>query len=269
MNYIRLDLIDLAIAGSLILLNGGLSLVLNLRLERQFLIATARMTVQLLLVGFVLTKLFSLVSPLWTGLAALAMILFAGREIMARQERRLAGFWAYGLGTSCMLVAATLITVFALTTQIRPDPWYHPRYGLPLLGMILGNTMTGISLGLHTLTTTLVRERDAIEAQLSLGATRNAAMLPAMRSAMRSALMPIVNAMAATGLVALPGMMTGQILAGVEPAEAVKYQLLIMFLIAGGTGLGSLTAVLGGAYRLTDQRHRLRLDRLSPSSENG
>lgn len=268
MNYIQLDLIDLAIAGSLILLNGGLSLVLHLQLERQLLIATARMIVQLLLVGFVLTTLFSIVSPLWTGLAALAMILFAGREIMARQERRLAGLWAYGLGTSCMLVAATLITVFALTTQVRPDPWYHPRYGLPLLGMILGNTMTGISLGLHTLTTALVRERDGIEAQLSLGATRNVALLPATRSAMRSALMPIVNAMAATGLVALPGMMTGQILAGVEPTEAVKYQLLIMFLIAGGTGLGSLTAVMGAAYRLTDGRHRLRLDRLSASAEN-
>ena len=268
MNYIQLDLIDLAIAGSLVLLNGGLSLVLHLQLERQLLIATGRMIVQLLLVGFVLTTLFSTMSPLWTGFAALAMILFAGREIMARQERRLAGLWSYGLGTSCMLVAATLVTVFALTTQVRPDPWYHPRYGLPLLGMILGNTMTGISLGLHTLTTALVRERDGIEAQLSLGATRNLALLPATRSAMRSALMPIVNAMAATGLVALPGMMTGQILAGVEPTEAVKYQLLIMFLIAGGTGLGSLAAVMGGAYRLTDGRHRLRLDRLSPSADN-
>jgi putative ABC transport system permease protein len=267
-NYIQLDLIDLAIAGSLVLLNGGLSLVLHLQLERQLLIATGRMIVQLLLVGFVLTTLFSMMSPLWTGFAALAMILFAGREIMARQERRLAGLWSYGLGTSCMLVAATLVTVFALTTQVRPDPWYHPRYGLPLLGMILGNTMTGISLGLHTLTTALVRERDGIEAQLSLGATRNLALLPATRSAMRSALMPIVNAMAATGLVALPGMMTGQILAGVEPTEAVKYQLLIMFLIAGGTGLGSLAAVMGGAYRLTDGRHRLRLDRLSPSADN-
>ena len=74
--------------------------------------------------------------------------------------------------------------------------------------------------------------------------------------------MPIVNAMAATGLVSLPGMMTGQILAGVEPVEAAKYQILIMFLIAGGTTLGAVTAVMGGVWRLTDERHRLRLDRL-------
>jgi putative ABC transport system permease protein len=75
--------------------------------------------------------------------------------------------------------------------------------------------------------------------------------------------MPIINSMAATGLVALPGMMTGQILAGAEPAQAVRYQLLIMFLIAGGTGLGATSAVLAGVLRLTDRRDRLRLDRLA------
>jgi putative ABC transport system permease protein len=75
--------------------------------------------------------------------------------------------------------------------------------------------------------------------------------------------MPTINSMSATGVVSLPGMMTGQILGGVPPAEAVKYQILVMFLIAGGTGLGAVTAVLGGLYRLTDGRHRLRLDRLT------
>ncbi len=265
MTYIPVGIPELALASSLIVLNGLLSLGFGLGLERSLAIATVRMIVQLALVGIVLTTLFALVSPLWTGLAALAMVLFAGREILARQERRLKGFWAYGLGTGCMLIAASLVTIFALTTQISPEPWYHPRWALPLLGMILGNTMTGISLGLHTLTTTLVRERAAVEARLALGATRHEALRPFTRAALRSALMPIINAMAATGLVALPGMMTGQILAGVDPQDAVKYQLLIMFLIAGGTGLGATAAVLGGTLRLTDARHRLRLDRLGPS----
>jgi putative ABC transport system permease protein len=75
--------------------------------------------------------------------------------------------------------------------------------------------------------------------------------------------MPTVNSMSATGLVSLPGMMTGQILSGVPPAEAVKYQILVMFLIAGGTGFGAVAAVLGCVCRLTDARHRLRLDRLA------
>jgi putative ABC transport system permease protein len=262
-NAIGLGTLDLLLAAVLVIVNAVLSIALQLHLERQLLVSTLRMIVQLILVGVVLKTLFALVSPLWTGLAALAMVLFAGREILARQERRLKGFWAYGLGTGCMLLAAGLVTIFALTTQIRPEPWYDPRYALPLLGMILGNTMTGISLGLHTLSVGLVRERGAVEAQLMLGAPRWQALLPVARTALRSALMPIINSMAATGLVSLPGMMTGQILAGADPEEAVRYQMLIMFLIAGGTGIGAVSAVVGGVYRLTDSRHRLRLDRLS------
>lgn len=267
MNAIELSYLDLAVAALLLLVNGAISLALELRLERQLLIAALRMTVQLVLVGAILTTLFSLASAWWTALAALVMLLFAGREVMARQERRLTGWWAYGLGASTMTVAAVLVTLLALTTQVRPDPWYDPRYAIPLLGMILGNAMTGISLGLNTLTSTAGRERSAIEAQLALGATRWQALRGVTRQALRSGLMPTINAMSATGLVFLPGMMTGQILAGVPPAEAVKYQLLIMFLIAGATGLGVLLAVLLGVYRLTDPRHRLRLDRLGASRQ--
>ena len=263
MSYIQLSFVDLALPAVLVVLNGLLSVALHLRLEHQLAIAASRMVIQLVLVGYVLTALFAAVSPFWTGLAAAAMVLFAGWEITARQKRRLKGAWAFGLGSSCMLLAAGTVTAFALLTQIRPDPWYHPRYALPLLGMILGNTMTGISLGLDVLTTALLRDRASVEARLALGATRREALLPVTRDALRSGFMPIINSMAAVGLVSLPGMMTGQILAGVEPVDAVKYQLLIMFLIAGGTGLGTLAAVIAGGYRLTDRRHRLRLDRLA------
>ena len=83
-----------------------------------------------------------------------------------------------------------------------------------------------------------------------------------IRDALRSGFMPTINGMEAIGLVSLPGMMTGQILAGVEPVDAVKYQLLIMFLIAGGTGLNACGSPRGGRL-LTDHRHRLRLDRIA------
>jgi len=260
--YIALDYGDLAVASLLVLANAALSLRLDLGLERRIMIAAARMVVQLSLVGLVLKVLFAAVSPLWTGLAALAMVAFAGQEIMARQDRRFAGWWGYGLGTGCMLAAAGLVTVFGLTTQLRPDPWYHPQYAIPLLGMVLGNTMTGISLGLHTLTGAVVEGRSAIEARLALGETMGAATLPVVRKALRAAVMPIVNAMGTTGLVSLPGMMTGQILGGVDPTQAVRYQILIMFLISGGTAAGAVAAVLGGVRRLSDSRDRLRLDRL-------
>jgi putative ABC transport system permease protein len=260
--YIQLSYGDLALPALLVVMDGVLSIVLRLELERQLAIATVRMVVQLVLVGYLLTFLFVAVSPLWTAVAACVMVLFASREIVARQKR-LPGIWSYGLGGGCMLLAAGTVTIFALLTELRPDPWYHPRYALPLLGMILGNTMTGISLGLDVLTNSLVRERAAVEACLALGGTRYQALLPVIRDALRSGFMPIMNSMAAIGLVSLPGMMTGQILAGVDPVDAVKYQLLIMFLIAGGTGLGTLAAVLGGAHLLTDHRHRLRLDRMT------
>jgi putative ABC transport system permease protein len=265
MTYIPLGYGDVAIASLLVLANGLLSYLLDLGLERRLFVAAIRMVVQLSLVGLVLTELFALVSPFWTALAALVMIGFAGYEVMARQDRRFRGLWGYGLGTLTMLVAVSLVTILALSTAVRPHPWYDPRFAIPLLGMILGNTMSGVSLGLQTLTTTATRERSAVEARLALGATRWEALGTVIRQSLRSGLIPIVNAMSATGLVSLPGMMTGQILAGIPPEEAVKYQLLIMFLIAGATGFGVLGAVLGGAYRLSDERHRLRLDRLGPA----
>ena len=261
--YIVLSPWDLVLASVFILINAGLSLALRLGLERQLLIAAVRMILQLLLVGLVLKVVFAAASLWLTALVAAVMIGFAGREIRARQERRHKGLWGYGLGAAAMTFSGTLVTVFALTTQIQPAPWWSPQYALPLFGMILGNTMTGVSLGLDSLHSLVERERRAIEAQLLLGETSLTALLPSLRRALRSGFTPIINSMAATGVVALPGMMTGQILSGADPQEAVKYQLLIMFLIGGATGLGVLIAVLASAWRLTDPRHRLRLDRLS------
>lgn len=262
-SYITLSYWEVASASVFVFIDAGLSIIFGLRVHFSLLVAAIRMVVQLALVGLVLTALFSVVSPLWTGIAALAMVLFAGHEAAQRQQRRLSGWWSYGLGTGCMMMSSVLVTVFALIAALRPNPWYDPRYAIPLLGMILGNCMTGVGLGLDTLTTSLVSRRASVEAQLMLGATRQVAAVPVTREALRSALMPVINSMSVTGVVSLPGMMTGQILGGVPPAEAVKYQILVMFLIAGGTGFGAVTAVLGGVYRLTDTRHRLRLDRLT------
>jgi putative ABC transport system permease protein len=262
-NDIALSYRDLACSSLLLWANAALSVRLSLGVERRLLWSGVRMVLQLSLMGWVLALLFAWISPWATGLAALGMVGFAGFETVARQPRRLAGWWAYGLGTGAMLMAAALVTLFALLGALRPDPWYDPRYAIPLLGMILGNTMTGVGLGLNALSNGLVNRQAAVEARLMLGFDRRAALAPVMRDALVSAMMPIINTMSAAGVVALPGMMTGQILGGVPPAQAVKYQILILFLIAGGTGLGSLAAVLGGVYRLTDARHRLRLDRLS------
>jgi putative ABC transport system permease protein len=129
--------------------------------------------------------------------------------------------------------------------------------------MLLGNTMNGIAISMDRLTHAAWEQRHIIEARLMLGQTADEAISEYRRQAVRSGMIPIINAMAAAGIVSLPGMMTGQILAGALPVDAVKYQILmIMFLISAGTGLGTLAAVNIGARRLFDDRQRLCLDRL-------
>ena len=149
-SYITLNYWELVAASVFVFIDAGLSVLFKLNLHRSLLVAAIRMVVQLALVGLVLTTLFSLVSPLWTGTAAFGMVLVAGHEAAQRQERRLSGWWSYGLGTGCMMMSSVLVTVFALTAALRPNPWYDPRYAKPLLGMILGNCMTGVGLGLNT-----------------------------------------------------------------------------------------------------------------------
>lgn len=133
MSYIQLGYNDLILPALLVVTNGALSLALHLRLEWQLAVASVRMVAQLVLVGYVLTFLFAAVSPLCTALAAFIMVMFASREIVVRQKRRLLGLWTYGLGAGCTLLAAGTVTMFSLLTQLRPEPWYHPRYALPLL----------------------------------------------------------------------------------------------------------------------------------------
>ncbi len=261
-SYVPLTPNDLVLAALLILVNAGISIAFRLGLERTLLFASVRMVVQLALVGLVLKWIFEQTSPLWTlGLASI-MVAAAGYEAISRQEHRISGWATYGLGAGTLLLVGTFATIYAVAGVIAPDPWYAPRFVLPILGMVLGNSLTGIALSLDTLTATAARDRAAIEARLALGQPRLTALSDTTRRALRTGLTPILNAMAASGVVSLPGMMTGQILAGVDPVEATKYQILIMFLIAGSTALGVLIATFGGAFLITDDRHRLRLDRL-------
>ena len=192
---------DLILGASLLMLNAGLSMMMQLGLARQLIISAARMTVQLLLVGLLLKAVFA-VGSLWMTLTlALIMCLFAGYEVRARQERRLRGIWGYGIGAGAVMFAGTLVTLFALTVVLEPEPWYTPRYAIPLLGMIVGNVMTGASLALNDIGLSAGKDRNAIEAQLALGATRWQALKPVTRRALRSGFIPIVNSMAATGVI--------------------------------------------------------------------
>lgn len=253
---------DLAIAGSLVVLLALLSLPMRLNIFKQILVAALRTTVQLSLVGFVLKAVFEHVHWGYMSGIALLMLVVAGRESMSRQKRRFRGWWGFGVGTVSMAISSYTIIILALTVVIDIEPWYEPQYAIPLLGMMFGQTMNGIAIGLDRLTQNAWQQRNMIEGRLMLGHPWFQAIEHIRRESIRAGMIPIVNSMSVAGLVSLPGMMTGQILSGTPPMEAVKYQILIMFLLSAGTGFGTIGAVWLGARRLFDDRQRLRLDRL-------
>jgi putative ABC transport system permease protein len=233
MTPILLTPLDISIAATLIVLDATLSIWLKLRLHRQLALAAARMVVQLVAIGYVLRFIFSLNNPAATLLLIFLMVLVAAREVAARPERRFKG--------NSNLVIGTISVGFAT---------------------ILGSVLNSASLSLDSFLGSVRRERPGIEARLSLGESYREAIAPLVREAIRRGLLPIINQMSAAGIVTLPGIMTGQILAGLDPLEAVKYQILLMFLLSGGSGLSALAVSYLAAWRLTDERQRLRLDRL-------
>ena len=265
MQLIHLQAWDLAVAASLVMALSLLSLPLRLGLTRSLLVSGLRMVIQLLLVGLILEALFTSRHPLLMAMIAVVMLAVASREVAVRQERRLAGTWGYGLGALAMFLSSLTMMLVALTMIVRPDPWWTPQYAIPMLGMLLGNTMTAIALALDRLNQGAWEQRAQIEARLMLGYSAAVAIGDLRRRAARAGMLPTINTMAAAGVVSLPGMMTGQILAGSPPVEAVKYQILILLLIVAGVGAGTLVAIWMGARRLFDDRERLRLDRLRHS----
>ncbi|MEN8140512.1 MAG: iron export ABC transporter permease subunit FetB [Thermodesulfobacteriota bacterium] len=262
MAVISLTPADLSIAALLIFILGLVSIGQQLQFSRQLYVAALRCTLQLLLMGLILQVLFSRGSLAAVLLMAAIMLLTAGQATASRQERPFKGRWPFFISLAAMAISSFSVTMVALTVIIDITPWYKPQYAIPLLGMLLGNTMNGVALSMDTLTSTVWQQRGIIEQQLMLGKTWPQAMNQLIKGAVRTGMTPILNAMATTGIVSLPGMMTGQILSGTPPIEAVKYQILIMFLITTGTGFGVLAVVRLSARHLFDERHRLRLDRL-------
>ncbi len=258
--YLRIGTLELVLASGLLGANLVLSTVLRLGLTRRLLWASLRMVVQLLLVGEVLRWVFALDRPLPVLLLAVLMASLAGHAAVGRTTRRFAGITWDSLVS--VLGAAFLVTGIALAGIVRPSPWWDPQYLIPLLGMVLGNTLNGITLALERFLGDLDSRRGPVETRLALGATRWEAAHEELRAALRTGMIPTLNSMVVMGLVSLPGMMTGQILAGAEPHDAVRYQLVIMFMIASATALGGLGVTLLAFRRLFDARHRLRLDRL-------
>jgi putative ABC transport system permease protein len=254
--YVELSVWQVGLAALLILVNGGISALLGLGLGRRLLLAAVCCVVQLLLIGLVLEWVFRL--NRWYVVLALmfVMTVVAGVAAIRRTHVRYPGIWVSSIVS--VWASSWLMAAIALFAILPVKPWYSPQFAIPFLGMILGNTLNGISLGLDRLGGELTARRDHVESLLALGATRwEAARLP-IRSAVRTGMIPIINAMMVVGIVSLPGMMTGQLLAGVSPIQAVRYQIVILFLIASGTALGTVSVILLSYRRLFNEQHQFR-----------
>ena len=255
MSYPTLTSAQVAIAAALILVNGAISFWLRLRLEKSLALAALRMVVQLMILARILNWVFAL--DRWISVLAIAsvMTLIAGVTATRRCQR------AYPFmlldTVAAVWLSSWCVTGYAMTVVLTAvERWYEPRYLIPFVGMVLGNTLNGISIGLSTFTDAAYRESNEIDAMLSLGATRWEACRSPVQNAIRTGMTPIINSMMIVGLVSLPGMMTGQLLAGAEPGDAVKYQIVIIFLIASATALGTTSAVLLAFRRLFNSDHQ-------------
>ncbi len=256
----NLSLWDVGIAALLIVVNGAVSVALKLDLERRLAWAAVRTIVQLLAIGYVLGWVFAYARWFVVLPLMILMTLVAGFAGAQRGLRTYAGQHADSIVS--IWVSSWLVAAVGLFVVIRIHPWYEPQYAIPILGMILGNTLTGVSLGIERMMEELTARRDRVDMALALGATRWEAAQGPARQAVRAGMIPTLNQMAVVGVVSLPGMMTGQVLAGQSPLQAVRYQIVIMFLIAASSALGTVGAVLLTYRRLFSAEHRFLASRL-------
>lgn len=204
--------------------------------EKLIVISTIRMTIQLILVGYVLIYIFDHPNPLLTIGIILFMLGFAVLNVFQRTKETIR------VSIKKMIALAMIVGIgfslsFFMLIVLQLDPWYDPMYFIPIGGMLIGNTMTGISLGVNNLLIGMREQKEKVEGALMLGATPKQASNGIINQAFDSAILPTINSMVGMGIVFLPGMMTGQIISGTSPLVSVYYQIAIMLGVAGTVSL--------------------------------
>jgi putative ABC transport system permease protein len=238
---IELSLLKMGVSLSLVGVAILVSLRLGLAMERTLLWATLRTVVQLVAAGYVVHALFALDAPVPVFAVLVVMLGVAGWTGTARQP--LSRRALYPVAVASLLLGAGFTVFMVVNVIVGARPWYDPQYMIPLGGMILGNSMNGVALGLERLERELREGRKRVEVVLALGGSPAQATRNAEAQSVRAALTPTLNSMMVVGLVQLPGIMTGQILAGGDPLVAVRYQMLVMFMLLSGVSLSTAIAV--------------------------
>lgn len=226
--------------------------------EKEILISSIRMTLQLILIGYVLVYILNAPSPITTLIILIVMEIFAIFNIFKRTKRHLSKRLKRIIAFSMATGSVTCLLYF-LFVVVRISPWYNPQYFIPIAGMLIGNSMTGISLGVNHLIDGMNSKRNLIEGALMLGATPKMASKEIVDHAFDSAILPTINSMVGMGIVFLPGMMTRQILSGTSPMTAIFYQIAIMLGILGSVALTVILFVQFGYKSFFNERDQLVL----------
>lgn len=222
--------------------------------------AAARAIVQLLAVGAVLSTIVGPQRPLgwsWLWVAVMAVV---AAGVVRRRAPEVPGVFGLAAVAFAASVAITLGVLFGL--GVFP---LESRTVVPLAGLMVGNSMQATVLAARRVVDELRDRRDEVEARLALGHSAEQAAQPYVRQALRTALIPQVESTRTVGLIALPGAMTGLILAGVDPFDAVLVQVVVMFLVLAAAAVTSSVVGLGATRRLFTPDHRLRLLPRPPS----
>ncbi|HWR00941.1 MAG TPA: iron export ABC transporter permease subunit FetB [Chlorobaculum sp.] len=235
---ITISLTQLLLALLFILVAQGTSLIYRLGLNRDITIGTIRTVSQLFLMGYALTFIFR-AENLWLTLGIFLVMVFSAIFIVKGRVKEKEV--PYMLATFLTMVSSYFLTAFFVSkVLVGVTPWWEPRYFIPTAGMVIGNSMSALAISIERLFSQMRQQRDVIEMKLSLGANYREASAEIFRNAVSAGMIPSINAMMGVGLVFLPGMMSGQILAGTDPLIAIRYQIVVMFMLVGSTAMSSI-----------------------------
>jgi putative ABC transport system permease protein len=228
----------------------------KIRQTKLLVVGSIRMTVQLILAGLVLTYIFKNPHPVFTVAYLTAMIVFAIYRVLSKNKginKKFKAAIAFSLSAFGLAVIVFFICI------VVGESMFNPQYVIPISGMIVGNSMTGVTLGVKTFHESFSGQRNKIEALLNLGVSPPQILLPFVNQALETALLPTLNAMLGMGIVALPGMMTGQILSGTLPTTAILYQIAIIIAICTVVCLSVFGSLYLGYKTLYNKRNQIQL----------
>ncbi|MGH4123736.1 MAG: ABC transporter permease [Clostridium sp.] len=192
------------------------------------LVASIRMTVQLVTVGYILQYVFSNPKPIYTVIFLIIMIIFSVHRVITSRKDLNSNF-KIAIGAS-LSFSGLFVLIFFVTVVVNKSI-FNPQYTIPLAGMIVGNAMTGVNIAIKTFMDDISKEQIKINTLLNLGVDPKYILKPFANNALETALIPTMNSMLGMGIIFLPGMMTGQILSGTLPTTAIMYQIAIMIAV--------------------------------------